>query len=456
MKMTSSSIIKYVHFLLPAFLQNKIGLFFWNKRSYSEAFFWYLKASKKKYPRSEYNLGICYQEGTGVEKNLQLAFEWFLKSAEHGDMDAQYNLGIYFQKGTAGVIDMNKGTGWLIKAAEQGQPRALNRLGDMYKYGEGTDTNWDKAINYYRKSVEKGFPLAYSNLAECYFIGKGCEIDYQKAYEIIKSMPSSKKYDWIKNLNLTILKMVTKPKNKDLTDTDEMDIRSLFCRSLLDHDVSDIHHFISDKIIMITEKKTNIAEKFDFLIWIYLYGSNGVPGQYYNLECNIYILQTRSFIHVIVDDIQEYEIDLEIKNRKITGISIRPSFFSFEKERLEEFGIGLIAAKDILKKYVETKLDRELFKWISEEPLQSQMRYESATLPHLLFSYKGLKYSIFVELYGENNGTFSTKSEFETFIKYSQKEGYIPCMIQLDKESLKPCHGSLLQDAKTGNFIELS
>ena len=32
------------------------------------------------------NLGVCYERGTGVKINLELAFEWYMKAAdkEHG------------------------------------------------------------------------------------------------------------------------------------------------------------------------------------------------------------------------------------------------------------------------------------------------------------------------------------------------------------------------------------
>jgi TPR repeat protein len=31
------------------------------------------------------NLGVCYERGTGVKVNLEMAFEWYMKATEQGD-----------------------------------------------------------------------------------------------------------------------------------------------------------------------------------------------------------------------------------------------------------------------------------------------------------------------------------------------------------------------------------
>ena len=45
---------------------------------------WYLKAAKQGNFLAQYNLGSCYRNGDGVEKNLQLAEEWYRKAADNG------------------------------------------------------------------------------------------------------------------------------------------------------------------------------------------------------------------------------------------------------------------------------------------------------------------------------------------------------------------------------------
>ena len=38
------------------------------------------------------NLGVCYERGTGVRVNLEIAFEWYMKAADKGDMQSQVNV----------------------------------------------------------------------------------------------------------------------------------------------------------------------------------------------------------------------------------------------------------------------------------------------------------------------------------------------------------------------------
>ena len=45
------------------------------------------------------NLGVCYERGTGVKVNLELAFEWYLKAAELGDVYGCFNVGECYYHG---------------------------------------------------------------------------------------------------------------------------------------------------------------------------------------------------------------------------------------------------------------------------------------------------------------------------------------------------------------------
>ena len=50
----------------------------------------YQKAAESGHIEAQNNLGYCYQNGIGVEKNEVKAFEWYEKSAKQGDSNAQY------------------------------------------------------------------------------------------------------------------------------------------------------------------------------------------------------------------------------------------------------------------------------------------------------------------------------------------------------------------------------
>ena len=49
------------------------------------------------------NLGVCYERGTGVKVNLEMAFEWYMKAAEQGDVYGCFNVGEWIIKASCGA-----------------------------------------------------------------------------------------------------------------------------------------------------------------------------------------------------------------------------------------------------------------------------------------------------------------------------------------------------------------
>lgn len=81
---------------------------------------------------AQYNLGRCYENGNGVEKNINKAIEWYTKAAEKGYVDSQYKLGEMYNYWKT-IKNLNKAIYWYSKAAEQGHENALPRLGYCYE-----------------------------------------------------------------------------------------------------------------------------------------------------------------------------------------------------------------------------------------------------------------------------------------------------------------------------------
>jgi TPR repeat protein len=47
-------------------------------------------------------LGTCFEQGTGVEKNLKLALEWYRKGAANGLVECQIGVALCCWMGLAG------------------------------------------------------------------------------------------------------------------------------------------------------------------------------------------------------------------------------------------------------------------------------------------------------------------------------------------------------------------
>jgi localization factor PodJL len=56
--------------------------------NYTTASAWFRKAADRGVPDSQYNLGILYARGIGVEQNLAESYKWFGLAAAQGDADA--------------------------------------------------------------------------------------------------------------------------------------------------------------------------------------------------------------------------------------------------------------------------------------------------------------------------------------------------------------------------------
>ena len=56
--------------------------------NYKSAAQWFRKAADRGVADSQFNLGILYARGIGVEQNLAESFKWFSLAAAQGDADA--------------------------------------------------------------------------------------------------------------------------------------------------------------------------------------------------------------------------------------------------------------------------------------------------------------------------------------------------------------------------------
>lgn len=77
---------------------NALGTVFYNElQDYNQAAEWFKKASEKGCTRSLNNLGICYEKGRGVPKDLDQAFLLYKEAAEKGYIEGKLNLAcLYF------------------------------------------------------------------------------------------------------------------------------------------------------------------------------------------------------------------------------------------------------------------------------------------------------------------------------------------------------------------------
>lgn len=124
-------------------------------------------------PVAQNSLGVMYYTGEAVSKkpsgqvldnDPELAAGWFYRSAEQGYADAQFNLGLMYANGEGVEQNMDEAVTLFKKAAEQGHVDAQNNLGALYFTGEGVTRDEEKAIAWFEKAAEQGNEEAIANL----------------------------------------------------------------------------------------------------------------------------------------------------------------------------------------------------------------------------------------------------------------------------------------------------
>lgn len=89
--------------------------------------------------------------------------------ADDGDARAQFNLGLLYRYGLGVEQDYGQAVFWLRQAAGQGLASAQNDLGRMYEYGYGVAQDYVKAIACYQKAAEQEYGnAAYSVVIMCH------------------------------------------------------------------------------------------------------------------------------------------------------------------------------------------------------------------------------------------------------------------------------------------------
>ena len=107
--------------------------------------------------------GICAFIILGYTRRNQHVL--YYRAAEQGDVDAQYNLAVCYENGTGVERDEQKAVEWYKKAAEQGDARAQFNLALCYKNGIGVEKDEQKAVEWYKEAAEQGDAIAQFNLA---------------------------------------------------------------------------------------------------------------------------------------------------------------------------------------------------------------------------------------------------------------------------------------------------
>lgn len=140
----------------PAGGQSDAGHEAYQREDYAAAYRIWQPLAEQGNAAAQYNLGLLYQYGLGVERQLAVAVKWYGLAAQNGDADAQTVIGDLYADGFWGAKDYGKAAQWYRLAAEQGHAEAQRKLGVFFARGQGVTEDSNAAIMWLRRAVEQG------------------------------------------------------------------------------------------------------------------------------------------------------------------------------------------------------------------------------------------------------------------------------------------------------------
>ncbi len=169
----------------------------------------YITAFREWYPLAEagdaiaqFNIGLMFRNGKGVERDDAEAALWYRRAADQGDQDAQFNLAYMYDEGLGVPLDDAEAIRWYRRAAEQGNVDAQFNLAYMYEDGEGVQQNYAEAARWYGKGAAQGHAKSQLNLGLLYDEGNGVPLDDTKAVELYRLAADQGNMNAQRNLGL--------------------------------------------------------------------------------------------------------------------------------------------------------------------------------------------------------------------------------------------------------------
>lgn len=111
-----------------------------------------------------FNLGICYEQGYGMPKDMRMALECYQLAADQGHPQAMYNLGVFYAQGLAGLrASRSTAKKYFVAAAELGLEEAIAALGPKYRPSRKESFAPNETVEQHRSDTEI-LPSAYFSL----------------------------------------------------------------------------------------------------------------------------------------------------------------------------------------------------------------------------------------------------------------------------------------------------
>jgi len=151
-----------------------------------EAAEWFRRAAQHSDPTAESALGILYETGQGVPKDIAEALKWNRLGAEHGNSLAQRNLARFYLSGIGVPQDYAEAFRLCSQPHHRGDPKVQVTLGQLNENGLGTKQDLAEAALWYDRAAAQGDPGGLYNAGQLYELGRGVTKDSDRALRLFR------------------------------------------------------------------------------------------------------------------------------------------------------------------------------------------------------------------------------------------------------------------------------
>src|SRR6202050_2291495 len=131
------------------------GMAAFKRGDYQAAFKEWKAAADKGQPEAQYDLGLLYAKGLGVQRDLQVAQQWYEAAAAQGNAQGEYSLGPMSGQGW-GIPGNEASTLRWMEMANGSNNDNQDDPGWLAIEGYGTATDFTKAAYWYRLGAGRG------------------------------------------------------------------------------------------------------------------------------------------------------------------------------------------------------------------------------------------------------------------------------------------------------------
>ncbi|MGC1368768.1 MAG: hypothetical protein WA831_02860 [Methylovirgula sp.] len=114
---------------------------------------WYQAAAARGLAPAQFRLGLFYQDGLGISRDLDQASLWYLKAAEQGNVSAMYNLALLAASGKPDYVTAAR---WFKGAAEYGLHNGQYNFAVLLAYGLGVKRDLVSSYAWFAIAAAQG------------------------------------------------------------------------------------------------------------------------------------------------------------------------------------------------------------------------------------------------------------------------------------------------------------